>query len=275
MRERQSRFEFCVFSFERAGSPADADCVRRGPFLFRMAGPHNRNGESRLFLPQRGKHNGRPKAAPTVGRSRRRDEHCSSARFRERSLGWRPTDGRPYDGRRDAMASPARGGVAAACGGDGGVCSFPRWGETLGAGRKKNSPGCPGEPLRVCRAGSIVTCTQRQVGRLSSVSLLPTSGQSREACNPQIQIGIPYKRCGFHEPQVHRDKHAHRRAVFLFSQRIRRGQQDYSLPSSSSSSSKSRTMKCSYTSLSWSSSSMDSNSSSPFSSSTERRMMMP
>ena len=210
-----------------------------------------------------------------AGRSRRRDEHCSSARFRERSLGWRPTDGRPYDGRRDAMASPARGGVAAACGGDGGVCSFPRWGETLGAGRKKNSPGCPGEPLRVCRAGSIVTCTQRQVGRLSSVSLLPTSGQGREACNPQIQIGIPYKRCGFHEPQVHRDKHAHRRAVFLFSQRIREGQQDYSLHSSSSSLSKSRTMKCSYTSLSWSSSSMDSNSSSPFSSSTERRMMMP
>ena len=67
---------------------------------------------------------------------------------------------------------------------------------------RKNSPGCPGEPLRVCRAGSIVTCTHRQVGRLSSVSLLPTSGQSREACNPQIQIGIPYKRCGFHEPQV-------------------------------------------------------------------------
>ena len=140
---------------------------------------------------------------------------------------------------------------------------------------QKNSPGFPGEPLRVCRAGSVVTCTQRQVGRLSSVSLLPTSGISREACNPQIQIGIPYKRCGFHEPQVHRDKHAHRRALFLFSQRIRGGRGDYSLPSSSSSSSKSRTMKCSYTSLSWSSSSMDSNSSSPFSSSTERRMMMP
>ena len=114
----------------------------------------------------------------------------------------------------------------------------------------KNSPGFPGEPLRVCRAGSVVTCTQRQVGRLSSVSLLPTSGKSREACNPQIQIGIPYKRCGFHEPQVHRDKHAHRRALFSFSQRIRGERGDYSLPSSSSSSSKSRTMKCSYTSLS-------------------------
>ena len=54
MRERQSRFEFCVFSFERAGSPADADCVRRGSFLFPMAGSHNRNGESRLFLPSGG-----------------------------------------------------------------------------------------------------------------------------------------------------------------------------------------------------------------------------
>ena len=152
-------------------------------------------------------------------------------------------------------------------------CSLP--GKAASLSGHKKLPRFPGGALRVCRAGSIVTCTQEQVGRLSPVSLLPTSGQSREACNPQIQIGIPYKRCGFHEPQVHRDKHAHRRAVFLFSQRIREGQQDYSLPSSSSSSSKSRTMKCSYTSLSWSSSSMDSNSSSPFSSSTERRMMMP
>ena len=142
-------------------------------------------------------------------------------------------------------------------------------------GTEKNFPRLPGGRSRLCRAGPVTTCTKEQVGRLSSVSLLPTSGQSREACNPQIQIGIPYKRCGFHEPQVHRDKHAHRRALFLFSQRIRGGRGDYSLPSSSSSSSKSRTMKCSYTSLSWSSSSMDSNSSSPFSSSTERRMMMP
>ena len=45
---------------------------------------------------------------------------------------------------------------------------------------------------RKCRAGPIITCTIGQVGRLSSVSLLPTSGRSREACNPQIQIGIPY-----------------------------------------------------------------------------------
>ena len=24
--------------------------------------------------------------------------------------------------------------------------------------------------------------------------------QSREACNPQIQVGIPYERCGFNGP---------------------------------------------------------------------------
>ena len=77
--------------------------------------------------------------------------------------------------------------------------SVPSQGD--GRGTKK-LPRLPGGALRVCRAGSIVTCTQEQVGRLSPVSLLPTSGQSREACNPQIQIGIPYKRCGFHEPQV-------------------------------------------------------------------------
>ena len=54
---------------------------------------------------------------------------------------------------------------------------------------------------RKCRAGPIITCTKEQVGRLSSVSLLPTSSfLSREACNPQIQVGIPYKRCGFNEP---------------------------------------------------------------------------
>ncbi len=50
----------------------------------------------------------------------------------------------------------------------------------------------PEEHPRKCRAGSIITCTIGQVGRLSSVSLLPTSDVSREACNPQIQIGIPY-----------------------------------------------------------------------------------
>ena len=50
------------------------------------------------------------------------------------------------------------------------------------------------------------------------------------------------------------------------------GRNDYS---SSSSSSNRSTEKCSYTSWSSSSSSMDSNSSSPFSSITERRMMMP
>lgn len=50
----------------------------------------------------------------------------------------------------------------------------------------------PEEHPRKCRAGPIITCTIGQVGRLSSVSLLPTSGVSREACNPQIQIGIPY-----------------------------------------------------------------------------------
>ena len=43
--------------------------------------------------------------------------------FLDPSLGGRPTNGRPYDGRRDTMAAPERGGVAAACGGDGGV--FP------------------------------------------------------------------------------------------------------------------------------------------------------
>ena len=59
----------------------------------------------------------------------------------------------------------------------------------------------PEEHPRKCRAGSIITCTIGQVGRLSSVSLLPTSGVSREACNPQIQIGILYKRWGFKEPQ--------------------------------------------------------------------------
>ena len=151
----------------------------------------------------------------------------------------------------------------------------------------KKLPRFPGgaSPRMPCRlssnlhtkaGGSPKFCfTASNVRHKPGGSLLPTSGISREACNPQIQIGIPYKRCGFHEPQVHRDKHAHRRALFLFSQRIRGGRGDYSLPSSSSSSSKSRTMKCSYTSLSWSSSSMDSNSSSPFSSSTERRMMMP
>ena len=40
----------------------------------------------------------------------------------------------------------------------------------------KNFPGInSGEEPRKCRAGSIITCTKRQVGRLSSVSLLPTS----------------------------------------------------------------------------------------------------
>lgn len=54
---------------------------------------------------------------------------------------------------------------------------------------------------RKCRAGPIITCTKEQVGRLSSVSLLPTSSfMGREACNPQIQVGIPYKRCGFNGP---------------------------------------------------------------------------
>ena len=64
----------------------------------------------------------------------------------------------------------------------------------------KTPPGFPGGAVRACRAGPIITCTKGQVGRLSSVSLLPTSDRSREACNPQIQIGIPYERCGFNGP---------------------------------------------------------------------------
>lgn len=53
-----------------------------------------------------------------------------------------------------------------------------------------------------CAVGDpIITCTTRQVGRCPDVSLLPTSntGHSprREACNPQREVGVPYKKCGF------------------------------------------------------------------------------
>ena len=72
--------------------------------------------------------------------------------------------------------------------------------ENLPGYNKKTPPGFPGGAVRACRAGPIITCTKGQVGRLSSVSLLPTSDRSREACNPQIQIGIPYERCGFNGP---------------------------------------------------------------------------
>ena len=61
--------------------------------------------------------------------------------------------------------------------------------------------------------------------------------------------------------------------LFSFQWILCGGGRDYF--SSSSSSSNSSTEKCSYTSCSSSSSSMDSNSSSPFSSITERRIMMP
>lgn len=36
------------------------------------------------------------------------------------------------------------------------------------------------------------TCTQMQVGRLRAALPLPTSGRSREACEPQSEWGVPY-----------------------------------------------------------------------------------
>ena len=56
-----------------------------------------------------------------------------------------------------------------------GTCSTPVGLENT---RRKKLPlnlSSRGEP-RKCRAGPIITCTYGQVGRLSSVSLLPTSG---------------------------------------------------------------------------------------------------
>ncbi len=185
-------------------------------------------------------------------------------------------------GKNSSHPASVRAFPASECAQQGAIPLLPQ--ALQGLWENKKLPRLPGGALRVCRAGSVVTCTYEQVGRLSSVSLLPTSGRSREACNPQIQIGIPYKRCGFHEPQVHQDNTHTAEDLLLLAFYAPRpmfrtagsGRGKYYLSSSSSSSSsKSRTMKCSYTSWSCSSSSMDSKSSSPFSSSTDRRITMP
>ena len=61
------------------------------------------------------------------------------------------------------------------------------------ARKKAGSFRC--RPARQCRVSPVTTCTRRQVGRLSAVSLLPTSNRhlsaGREACNPQRKFWHP------------------------------------------------------------------------------------
>lgn len=45
--------------------------------------------------------------------------------------------------------------------------------------------------------------------------------EAREACNPQIQIGIPYKRCGFNGPRRPKG-HTHTAGIILFSMDLMR-----------------------------------------------------
>ena len=60
---------------------------------------------------------------------------------------------------------------------------------------KKKAGSFRCRPARQCRVSPVTTCTRRQVGRLSAVSLLPTSNRhlsaGREACNPQRKFWHP------------------------------------------------------------------------------------
>ena len=155
------------------------------------------------------------------------------------------------------------------------------------AGQTKTPPEKTGGASRVSRAGSIITCTNGQVGRLSSVSLLPTSGRAGRPAIRRFKSASLIRDVGLmsRKPQRANTHSAGIKGCFRRGP-LRAEGEGRSLPSfmlcagtgaysSSSSSSKSRTMKCSYTSCSCSSSSMDSNSSSPFSSSTDRRITIP
>ena len=70
---------------------------------------------------------------------------------------------------------------------------------------------------RICRAGSIITCTNGQVGRLSSVSLLPTSGTAGRPAIRRLKSASLIRDVGLMGHRVLKDDTHTAGIVFVFS----------------------------------------------------------